>query len=216
MVPIVFLFAADPIESGLIASLNHPGGNTTGVTILGAELGPKLLEVLHELVPPATIVALLVNPANPNAAKSTDIQQAAHVLGLQILVLEATSETDIERAFATLVQQHAAALLVPAEASFFAHRDQLVALAARRAIPTIYGYREFPAAGGLISYGASLADAYRQQGLYVGKILKGVKPVDLPVQQAVKIELVVNLKTAKALGLTVPPTLLVRADEVIE
>jgi putative ABC transport system substrate-binding protein len=162
------------------------------------------------------VIALLVNPANPAAAKSTDIRRAAGTLGVEILALEATSEAEIDRVFATLVQQRAGALLVPAEAFFFVRRDQLITLAARNAIPTIFGYREFPVAGGLISYGASLADAYHQQGLYVGKILKGARPSDLPVQQAVKIELVINLKTAKALGIEVPPALLIRADEVIE
>jgi putative ABC transport system substrate-binding protein len=215
-VPIVFNFGGDPIDVGLVASLSRPGGNITGVTLLSVELGPKLLEVLHELVPSATIIALLVNPANPTTAKSTEIQEAARALGLQIVVLQASSEIDIERAFASTDQRRANALLVPAEIFFLNRRDQLVALAARHVIPTVYAYREFPAAGGLISYGASLAEIYRQQGLYVGKILKGAKPADLPVQQAVKIELAINLKTARALGLTVPLSLLGRADEVIE
>jgi putative tryptophan/tyrosine transport system substrate-binding protein len=178
-IPIVFLFGGDPVELGLVASLNRPGGNITGVTFLSVELGQKLLELLHELVPAATTFALLVNPANPGSAKPRDFQEAAGALALRILPLEASTGSEIDLAFATLVQQRADALLVPAENLFFNHRNQLVTLAARHAIPTIYAYREFPAASGLMSYGASLADAYRQQGLYVGKILRGAKPTDL-------------------------------------
>jgi putative ABC transport system substrate-binding protein len=215
-VPIVFLFGGDPIAARLVASLNRPGGNITGVTFLSAELAPKLLELLHELVPAPTTIAVLVNPTNPNTVIMTDVQRGARALGLQILVLRANSKTDFETAFASLVQQHAGALVVPAESLFFNYRHKLVALAAGHAIPTIYAFREIPEAGGLISYGASLASAYRQQGVYIGKILRGAQPADLPVQQAVKIELVINLKTAKALGLTIPITLLGRADEVIE
>jgi len=190
--------------------------SNTGVSFLSGELGQKLLELLHELVPAATSIALLVNPANPVAAKLTDFQEAARAFALRLLVLEASSESDIDLAFATLVQQRAGALLIPAEAFFFSRRDQLLALAARHAIPTVYSYREFSAAGGLMSYGASVADAYRQQGTYVGKILRGAKPVDLPVVQSSKFELVINLKTAKALGIEVPLSLLIRADELIE
>ena len=215
-IPIVFLFGGDPVEAGLVASLNRPGGNITGVSFLSGALGQKLLELLHELVPAATSIALLANPANPVAAKLTDFQEAARALSLRQLVLEASSERDIDLVFASLVQQRAGALIVQAEPLFFNRRDQLLALAARHEIPAIYPYREFPAAGGLMSYGASLADAYRQQGTYVGKILRGAKPADLPVMQSSKFELVINLKTAKTLGLEVPLPLLIRADELID
>ena len=215
-IPIVFLFGGDPVEAGLVASLNRPGGNITGVSFLSGALGQKLLELLHELVPAATSIALLANPANPVAAKLTDFQEAARALSLRQLVLEASSERDIDLVFASLVQQRAGALIVQAEPLFFNRRDQLLALAARHEIPAIYPYREFPAAGGLMSYGASLADAYRQQGTYVGKILRGAKPADLPVMQSSKFELVINAQTATMLDLTVPPQLLATADEVIE
>jgi putative ABC transport system substrate-binding protein len=216
-IPIVIVTGADPVELGLVASLNRPGGNLTGVTSLNAGIGPKLLELLHELVPTATIITLLVNPTSPNAAtQSRDLQAAAHTLGLQLQVLDAGTERDFDSVFGSLVQLRAGALVIGADALFIGRSQQLAALTVRRAVPAISPYREFAAAGGLMSYGASLADQYRVVGLYAGRILKGEKPADLPVQQATTFELVINLKTAKALGLTVPLALLTRADEVIE
>jgi putative ABC transport system substrate-binding protein len=216
-IPIVFSVAGDPVQAGLVASLNRPGGNLTGVTVLGIELGPKVLETLHELVPQAGIVAALVNPTNPNVqAQTSNLQRAAASLGLQFQVLRASSEGDIESAFASLHELRAGALMIDADPFFNSAAERLAALAARDAVPAIYLYREFPAAGGLASYGTSLADAYRLAGAYTARILKGERPADLPVQQATKVELTINLKTAKALGLSVPLTLLGRADEVIE
>jgi len=215
-IPIVFI-ASVPVELGLVASLARPGGNLTGVSTMFAELTAKRLELVSELVPQARVIALLVNPSNGNAERIiADVREAARAKGLQLHILKASSASEIDIAFATLAQQHAGALVVGNDAFFLTRRDQLVALAARDAVPAIYDSREYAASGGLISYAASLAVAYRQLGVYAGKILKGAKPADLPVQQPTTFELVINLKTAKALGLTVPQTLLARADEVIE
>jgi putative ABC transport system substrate-binding protein len=217
MIPIVFVGGGDPVRSGLVASLARPGNNLTGVSIMASELMPKRLELLSDLVPQTRLVALLVNPNNPIAERiMQDVQEAAHVKGMQLQVLKASDESEINAAFATVVESHARGLVVGADAVFDYRRQQLVALAARHAVPTVYFAREFVAAGGLISYGTSLTGAYHQAGIYVGKVLNGAKPADLPVQQPTTFELVVNLKTATALGLTVPPSILARADEVIE
>ncbi len=216
-VPIVFVIGADPVKFGLVASLNRPAGNATGVSSLVNVLVAKQFELIHETVPTATLIGFLVNPTNPNTQSDTrEVQEAAEALGLKVLVVKASVENDLERAFITLVQQGAGALLVHADPLSFSRRQPLAALAARHVLPTIYWSREFVVAGGLMSYGSNIADAHRQAGIYAGRILKGEKPADLPVQQSVKIELVINLKTAKALGLTFPITLLGRADEVIE
>jgi putative ABC transport system substrate-binding protein len=216
-IPIVFAIGADPVAVGLVASLNRPGGNLTGVTSLNVEVAPKRLELLHELVPTAKIVAALVNPTNPAVkTQSGDLQAAARALGLQLHVLQASTESDLDTAFATLARLRAGALVIGIDPFFTNRTEQLAARALHQAVPTIYHFREFAAAGGLISYGGSVAESNRLAGAYTGRILKGEKPADLPVQQAVKVELVINLKTAKALGLTVPVTLLTRADEVIE
>ncbi|HEY1431025.1 MAG TPA: ABC transporter substrate-binding protein [Stellaceae bacterium] len=213
-IPIVFS-GGDPVERGLVASLARPGGNLTGVSSL--DLAPKRLEMLSELVPGAKLIALLVNPNNPFAESTTkNAQEAAHSKGVQLHVLKASAESEIDAAFATLAQTHVEGLLQPSDALFNSRLDQLVALASRYGVPTIYDWREYPAAGGLISYGPSLTGIWRQLGIYAGKILNGAKPADLPVEQPTRFELVVNLKTAKALGLTVPPSILARADEVIE
>ncbi len=217
-IPIVFFVAGDPIALGLVASLNRPGGNLTGTTTLTLEVGSKWLQLLREIVPAATTFALLVNPTSPNLAEaqSKDLQAAAPTLGLQIHLLQASTDRDFDTVFATLVQLRVGGLVIGSDSFFFTRSAQLAALAARHAVPTIFGFREFATAGGLMSYGASLMDQHRTVGIYAGRILKGEKPADLPVQQATKIELVINLQTARALGLTVPPTLLARADEVIE
>ena len=215
--PTVFATGGDPVELGLVASMNRPGGNATAVTVIIAELWPKRLELVRELIVSATLVAVLVNPNDPNAASYTrDVQVAAHTLGLQVHVVNAGTERDFDTAFTTLVNARANALLVTLNSLFINRREKLVALAASYAMPAIYDRREFPAAGGLMSYGANIIEQYRQSGVYMGKILHGVKPADLPVMQPVKFELVINLKTAKALGVDVPPQLLARADEVIE
>ena len=216
-IPIVFAVGTDPVGDGLVASLARPGGNLTGVTFMMTKLGPKRLELLSELVPEAGMIALLVNPNNEDAERTMrDVQQAARVKGVQLLILKAGTESEIDAAFAYFVQLHAGALLVGHDPFFFSRREQLVALASRHAVPAIYEARDYVAAGGLISYGTSLAAADRLVGIYVGKILKGAKPAELPVQQPTHFELVVNLKTAEVLGLTVPPSILARATEVIE
>jgi putative tryptophan/tyrosine transport system substrate-binding protein len=216
-IPIVFSIGVDPVEFGLVASLNRPGGNVTGVTNLGLELGPKQLEVLRELVPTATVMAALVNPTNSNAeSHSIDLRAAARTLGLELHILHASTERDFDPVFATLAQLRASGLVIGTDAFFVSRGAQLGALTARHAVPAIHAFREFAAAGGLLSYGSSITDAYRLVGVYAGRILKGEKPADLPVQQSTKVELILNLKTAKALGLTVPLSLLGRADEVIE
>ena len=207
----------DPVATGLYASLARPGGNLTGVSPLTSELTPKRLELLSELVPQAGLIALLVNPNNPNIARDIKaMQEAARAKGVQLHILKAGAEGELETAFGSLVQQHAGALVVGADPFFNSRREELVALAARHAVPAIYEWRESVVAGGLISYGPSLTGIWREIGVYAGKILKGAKPADLPVQQPTTFELVVNLNTAKALGLTVPPSILSRADEVIE
>jgi putative ABC transport system substrate-binding protein len=216
-IPIVFVVGADPVKTGLVASFNRPGGNVTGVSFFSNELAAKRLGLLHDLLPRATVIAVLVNPNFPDAAdQMRDVQEAARTLGLRIRVLNASTESEIDTAFATLARQRADALVLAADPFFTARRNRIVALAARHAIPAIYDLREWTAAGGLISYGTDLADAFRQTGIYTGKILNGTKPADLPVMPSTKFELVINLKTAKELGLEIPPTLLARADEVIE
>jgi putative ABC transport system substrate-binding protein len=217
-IPIVFLIGPDPVAAGVVASLNRPGGNLTGVTVSNVEVIAKRLELLHELVPAATTIAFLVNPTNSAAteAETRELHAAARVLGLGLLPLNASTPREIEAAFETLVQQRAGALLVSGESFFSAQSDQIIALAARHAVPAIYPNHAHTAAGGLMSYGTDTLDSTRQVGVYAGLILKGERPADLPVQQATKIELAINMKTAKALGLTFPTALLVRADEVIE
>jgi len=216
-IPIVFFIGGDPVELGLVDSLARPGGNVTGFTFLTAELIPKLLDLLTETVPQARVIALLVNPNNPNAGRYTaGAQEAARVKGVHLDILKAGTESEIDAAFASLGQLHAGGLIVAADPFFGDRRDQIASLASREAVPAIYNLREFAAAGGLISYGASPEAVSRQLGIYAGRILKGNKPADLPVQQPTTFELVVNLKTARALGLTVPPSILARADEVIE
>jgi putative tryptophan/tyrosine transport system substrate-binding protein len=216
-IPVIFLTGADPVQFGLVKSLSRPDSNLTGVAILTNTLAPKQLELLHEVIPSATLVGFLVNPKNPIAESDTrDLQSAASATRQQILVRNASTDGEVESAFAALVQQRAGALLVQSDPFFNSRPDHIVALAARHAIPAIYQWRDFPVAGGLMSYGTVLADAYRLVGIYAGKILKGAKASDLPVQQSVKVQLVINLKTANALGLTFPITILGRADEVIE
>jgi putative ABC transport system substrate-binding protein len=216
-IPVVFTTGGDPVKAGLVQSLNRPGGNVTGVTPFTRQLGPKQVELLHAMVPTATVIAVLVSRNYLDSEiQLANIQEAARSLGLEVVPLMIGSERDFDAAFATLVSRGAAALLVVGGAFFTPHRVQLAVLAARHAVPTMYPLREFPMAGGLMSYAANLAEAYHQVGIYVGRILSGEKPADLPVVQPTKFELVINLKTAKALGLTVPSTLLALADEVIE
>jgi putative ABC transport system substrate-binding protein len=217
-IPIIFNLGGDPVQLGLVASLNRPGGNVTGVAELATGLAGKRLDLLHELVPAAAVVALLVNPTNTanRELETSSLRDVANSLGLQLHVLSASSAGEIDAAFAALAELRASVLVVSVDTLFTSQRTQIVALAARHAVPAIYGWREYPAEGGLMSYGPNLADSYRLAAVYVAKILKGASPADLPVEQSVKIELVINLKTAKTLGLTVPMTLLGRADEVIE
>jgi putative ABC transport system substrate-binding protein len=217
-IPIVFVVGdLDPVKSGLVNSLNRPGGNITGITPSSSFLGPKRLELLHEMVPTAAVIGMLVNPNWVDAeTQSREAQEAAHTLGLQLQIVRASNEAEFDAAFSTLVKLHSAALLVANDGFFLDRLEQVVALAARYSMPAIYAYREYAAAGGLMSYSPSLADGYRQAGIYTGKILKGAQPAELPVMQPTKFELVVNLKTAKALGLTIAPLILAGADEVIE
>jgi len=216
-IPIVFSTGGDPVRSGLVASLNQPSGNITGVYHFATGLEAKRLGLLHEMLPKATPIAVLINPNYADAENQLrDVQEAAARLGVQLVVVRANAESDFDAAFSTVVQQRSGALLVCASPFFNTRREQLVVLAARHALPTIYEWRDFAAAGGLMSYGTSLADAYRQAGVYAGRILKGAKPADLPIVQSTKFEFVINLSTAKALGIEVPPPLSARADEVIE
>jgi putative tryptophan/tyrosine transport system substrate-binding protein len=216
-IPIVFELGTDPVRLGLVTSLNRPGGNVTGVTQANVEVAPKRLELLHELVPTASVVALLVNPAEPAVGETdTNVQAAARTLGLKLHVLNASSEADFDAVFAKLIQLRAGGLVIGGGSFFASQRTQLAALTVRHAVPAIFEHRDFAAAGGLMSYGSDIGEAYRLAGIYTGRILKGDKPADLPVQQATKVELYINLKTAKALGLSVPPTMQARADEMIE
>jgi putative tryptophan/tyrosine transport system substrate-binding protein len=216
-IPIVFAMGGDPVKLGVVASLARPGGNITGVSFLVNELAAKSVELLHELVPKATVIGFLVNPNDPNAESDTrGAQTAADAFGLQLVVAKASTASAIESAFTTFVQQQVAALFVDTEPFFTDQRANIVALAARHALPAVYQLREFAAAGGLITYGTSITDANRQLGVYTGRVLKGTKPADLPVMQSMKFELIINLKTAKALELTIPPHLLMLADEVIQ
>jgi putative ABC transport system substrate-binding protein len=217
-IPVVFHGGLDPVKAGLVASLNRPGGNLTGIVTLSTDTGQKRLQLIHEVVPAATTLGILLNPANKavTETQSNDFQTGARALGLQLHVLNASTEREIEDAFANLKQMRVGALAIGTDGFFVSRSVQLAALANRYAMPAIFQYREFAAAGGLMSYGSSAPESYRLSGVYTGRILKGEKPADLPVQQATKVELIVNLKTAKTLGLTVPMSLLTRADELIE
>jgi putative ABC transport system substrate-binding protein len=216
-IPIVFTTGGDPVGTGFVASINRPGGNITGTTFWGSIVAPKQIGLLRDIVPKLATIGLLLNPANPmTASVARDVQAAAHSAGLKVIVVKANSEPEIETAFAQLVEQRIGALVIGSAVFFNRNRDRLVALAARHAIPAVFNNRDFPAAGGLMSYGSDTGDSYRQAGIYVGRILKGEKPADLPVMQPTRFQLVINLKTAKALGLEIPLTLLALADEVIE
>jgi putative ABC transport system substrate-binding protein len=218
-IPVVFETGGDPIKLGLVDSLGRPNGNVTGAASLAVEvIAAKGLEFLHELIPAARVIGLLVNPADPSVAEpqEREVLAAGRALGLEIHALNASSERDFDGAFAKLIELHAAGLVVSADSLFGSHSQQLAALAIRNSIPTVYARREFPLAGGLVSYGSDITDSYRLAGIYTGRILKGDKPADLPVQQSTKVELVINLRAAKALGITIPPSILARADEVIE
>jgi putative tryptophan/tyrosine transport system substrate-binding protein len=216
-IPIIFLTGGDPVALGLVDSLNRPGANLTGVTTLSAELEPKRLELLHALASSAPTIGALVNPTNPNAqAQSTELQAAARALGLKLEILHADAERDFDAIFTRLAELQAGGLVIATDGLFISRSEHLAALTVRHAVPAIFQFRAFAAAGGLMSYGGSLEEMYRQSGIYTGRVLKGEKPADLPVQQVTRVELIINLKTAKALGLEVPPTLLARADEVIE
>ena len=216
-IPIVFVSATDPVEAGLVASINRPGGNVTGVSMMGSALEAKRLEMLHELVPKASTVAAIINPSYPSAKNVTqEVQEGASHLNLKLILLSAEKESDLEPAFMTFVQRGAGALLVTQDAFLVSLRDKFAELTARHAIPAIYPFRDYVTAGGLVSFGPDFADGYRQAGIYVGKILKGAKPADLPIVQPTKFELVFNLKAAKLLAITIPPSLLAIADDVIE
>ena len=217
-IPIVFRIASDPVEVGLVASLARPAGNLTGVTTLGVEVGPKQLALLHEMVPAATVAALLVNPTNPALAETQSriVPAAARALGLSLHVLNANTDRDFDAVFARLAELRAGALVIGVDAFFNSHSAQLAVLAIRHAVPTISAYQEFTAAGGLMSYGGSIVAASHQAGIYAGRILNGEKPANMPVEQVTKVDLIINLKTARALGIEIPATLLARADEVIE
>jgi ABC-type uncharacterized transport system substrate-binding protein len=216
-IPIVFEMGADPIAIGLVSSLNRPGGNLTGVSSLNVEVTPKRLQILHEAVPTASVVAVLVNPTSPTTdSQLKNVQPAAQARGLQLHVLHASTERDLDTVFATLLQLRAGGLVVASDTFFAMHSEQLAALTIRHAVPTIHQSRDFAIAGGLMSYGGSFVESHRQAGVYTGRVLKGDKPADLPVQQVTKFELFINLKTAKTLGLTFPLSLLGRADQVIE
>ena len=217
-IPIVFMIGSDPVQLGLVSSLNHPGGNLTGVSYFNEEIAPKRLNLLHEFIPTVDTIALLVNPANASAAtaQTREMQDAVNALGLRLMVIKASNPIELEDAFATLVQQRIEALQLSVDPLFGNHVDQIVALATRSKIPTIYPWREFTAAGGLMNYGASIPDAYHQVGVYTGQILKGARPADLPVQRPTKLQLVLNVRAAKALGIEFPAKLLTIADEVIE
>ena len=217
-IPIVFETTADPVQLGLVASLNRPGGNVTGVTQTNMEIAPKRLELLHELVPTASVMALLVNPTDPALAESAtkELQEAASILGLKLHVMQASTDRDFDAVFAKLIQLRAGGLVIGSDPFFTSRSQQLAKLTVDHAVPAVYQFREFAVAGGLLSYRAAITDAYRLAGNYTGRVLRGDKPADLPVQQATKVEMIINLKTAKALGLNVPNPLIGRADEVIE
>jgi putative ABC transport system substrate-binding protein len=216
-IPIVVVTGSDPVKAGLVASFNRPGGNVTGASFVATELEKKRLELLRDLVPSAAVIGVLINPTNPAAeSRAKDLQMAARTLGRDIYIVNVSNESDLEAAFATLTQQPAGALLVSTDSFFTSQRDRLVALATQYALPAIYPWREFAEAGGLMSYGPIINEVYRQAAIYTGRILKGEKPADLPFVRPTKFELVVNMKTAKAMGLTLPPLILGRADEVIE